>query len=153
MYRILLSTAIALAQEGCCFDHDVPVSTLNGSTSVSDKEKESLRQQWNQLICVFIYLTDEHLAMRLGLSPLLPESATEAVRNRISTTFASLLPDSALWESYYELYTETRKARTLFHSLKRSGWPTVAVDILPDLEHLERAISRWRRHQCHNPSK
>ena len=119
-----------------------------------EKDKDALRQQWNQLICVFIYLADEHLAMRLGLNPLLPEGSSEAVRNRFSTTFASLLPDSALWESYYDLHAETRKARTLFQSLKKAGWPTTAnVDILPDLEHIERGLSRWRLHHAYlNPS-
>lgn len=138
---MLLSTAIALAHEGCCFDNDLqPASS----------EKEASRQQWNQLICVFIYLADEHLAMRQGLRPLLPEGLSEAVQNRFSTTFASLLPDSALWESYYDLYAETRKARTLFQSLKRAGWPTAAnVDFLPDLEHIDRALGRWRRQHSH----
>lgn len=93
--------------------------------------------------------------MRLGLNPLLPESANEAVRNRFSTTFASLLPDSALWESYYDLYTESKKSRALFQSLKKAGWPaTTNVDVLPDLEHIERALNRWKLHNSYlDPSK
>ena len=149
---MLLSTAIALAQEGCCFDSEPQSSSSNVAPTGS--EKEQLKQQWTQLICVFIYLADEHLSMRLGLSPLLSEGPTEAVRNRFSTKFASLLPDSAIWESYYDLCAETKKARTLLQSLKKAGWPTKCnLDILPELEHIDRALNRWKRqHACLNPS-
>ena len=100
--RMLLSSAIALAQEACCFDYE-----SHGAAAASS-DHETLRRQWNQLICVFIYLADEHLAIRLGLGPLLPERPSEAVRSRFPTTFASLLPDSAVWEIYYDLCTETQ---------------------------------------------
>lgn len=142
---MLLSTAIALAQEGCCFDHD---------SQDSSSERDTSREQWNQLVCVFIYLADEHLAMRLGLNTLLPKESTEAVRNRFSTTFASLLPDKAIWESYFELCLESKKARQLIQSLRKAGWPYAAKqNILPELEHIERSLSRWRRqHSCLNPS-
>ncbi|KNB19430.1 hypothetical protein FOXG_16713 [Fusarium oxysporum f. sp. lycopersici 4287] len=146
MSWMLLSSAIALAQEGCCFDHDQQNTGQESLTSTAQSARDALRQQWNQLTCVFIYLTDEHLSLRLGLRPLLPESQTEAVRYRFSTTFASLLPDSALWESYYELFNETRKSRTLLQSLRKPGVSTPpSVDILPGLEHVNRALSRWRR--------
>src|SRR5688572_5932579 len=149
---MLLSTAIAMVQEGCYFDYDsLPAGKIK-TTEASDSEV--LRQQWNQLIGVFIYLADEHLTMRLELGSLLPEGPGEAVRNRFSTTFASLLPDSALWESYYDLFAETKKARTLLQSLKKTGWPaTSSVDILPELEHIDRSLSRWRRqYLALNPS-
>ncbi|KAH8665679.1 hypothetical protein BGZ61DRAFT_498781 [Ilyonectria robusta] len=71
MSWMLLSSAIALAQEGCCFDHD----------QQGPGAQDTLRQQWNQLIC----------------------GQNEAVRHRFSSTFASLLPDSAGYQSYSRL--------------------------------------------------
>ncbi|KAK1500319.1 hypothetical protein CABS01_10043 [Colletotrichum abscissum] len=146
MSWMLLSNAIALAQEGCCFDYDQQSTNKEPLKSTTQSAKDTLRQQWNQLNCVFIYLTDEHLSLRLGLRPLLPESQREAVRYRFSTTFASLLPDSALWESYYELFNETRRLRTLLQSLRKPGVSTPpSADILPEVQHVDRALSRWRR--------
>ncbi|KAK4235086.1 hypothetical protein C8A03DRAFT_18126, partial [Achaetomium macrosporum] len=108
-------------------------------------EKESLRQQWNQLLCVFIYLADENLAMRLGLNPLLPAQSREVVTSRYATTFANILPDTALWEGYDDLTAETRKASLPLQSLKQGGLTLANVNLLPELEHLERALGRWRR--------
>ncbi|KAI9172838.1 d-lactate dehydrogenase [Paramyrothecium foliicola] len=148
---MLLSNAIALAQEGCCFESDQHgVSSTSELPSPVGSRKETFKKQWNQLICVFIYLADEHLAMRLGLNPLLAEEPNRMVRKRFSTTFASLLPNSAVWESYFDLFTEVRKARLLLQSLKRNWRPTWAdADNLHELEHLDRALSRWKRqHLC-----
>jgi hypothetical protein len=94
---------------------------------------------------VFLYLADENLAMRLGLHPLLPAQSAEVVKNRYSTTFASTLPNTALWESYYELSAETRKASLLLQSLKKGGLTLANVNLLPELEHIERALGRWKR--------
>jgi hypothetical protein len=146
---VLLSTAIALAHEGCCFDY----SDSHTSGGPAASEQDSLRQQWNQLICVFLYLADENLAMRLGLNPLLSAQSTEVVKSRYSTTFASTLPNTALWESYYELSAETRKASLLLQSLKQGGLTLANANLLPELEHIERALGRWKRQNvaCFNP--
>ncbi|KAL2129400.1 hypothetical protein VTI74DRAFT_7844 [Chaetomium olivicolor] len=141
MSWMLLSTAIALAHEGCCFDYFDAQATTGPPAS----EHEACKQQWNQLICVFVYLADENLAMRLGLSPLLPERSSEVVRNRYSTTFAGILPDTALWESYYDLAAETRKATLLLESLKKGGMTLANPNILPELQHIERSLARWKR--------
>lgn len=139
---MLLSTAIALAHEGCCFEY----IDAQGAESPSDSPQQGpCKQQWNQLICVFLYLADENLAMRLGLNPLLSEQSSEVVRSRYSTTFASILPDTALWEAYYDLSAETRKASLLLHSLKQGGLTLANPNLLPELEHLERALGRWKR--------
>ncbi|KAJ4289993.1 zinc finger transcriptional activator [Collariella sp. IMI 366227] len=129
MSWMLLSTAIALAQEGCCFDY----FDAQASTGPPASEQELCKQQWNQLICVFVYLADENLAMRLGLNPLLPERSSEVVRNRYSTTFAAILPDTALWESYYDLAAETKKATLLLESLKKGQAPLLSAVL--DLEY------------------
>ncbi|KAL2129401.1 hypothetical protein VTI74DRAFT_7845 [Chaetomium olivicolor] len=150
MSWMLLSTAIALAHEGCCFDYLDAQAAIGPPAS----EHEACKQQWNQLICVFLYLADENLAMRLGLSPLLPERSSEVVRNRYSTTFAGILPDTAIWESYYDLAAETRKATLLLESLKKGGLTLANPDILPELQHIERSFARWKRQHaaCLNSS-
>lgn len=49
---------------------------------------------------------------------------------------------------------EARKARELLQSLKRAGPAVSASAILPELEHIERGLSRWRRqHSYIAPSK
>ncbi|KAH6663274.1 hypothetical protein F5X68DRAFT_177918 [Plectosphaerella plurivora] len=140
MSWMLLSSAIALAQESRCFEQDS--RELSGKLSTY----ESFKQEWNQIVCVFIHLADESLSVRLGLETLLPAKSIDAVRGRFSTSFASLLPESALWESYHELFLEARKARELLLSLKKSKAAIVARAVLPDLEHVDRGLSRWRRH-------
>ncbi|KAG7291236.1 hypothetical protein NEMBOFW57_001248 [Staphylotrichum longicolle] len=142
MSWMLLSTAIALAHEGCCFEY-IDAQGVDGPSD--SPQTGPCKQQWNQLICVFLYLADENLAMRLGLNPLLSEQSSEVVRSRYSTTFANILPDTALWEAYYDLSAETRKASLLLHSLKQGGLTLANPNLLPELEHLERALGRWKR--------
>lgn len=141
--RMLLSNAIALAQESGCFERDSR-ETQGGSSAYG-----AFKHEWNQLICVFIYLADESLSMRLGLDTLTPGKSIEAVRARFSSSFASLLPESVLWESYYELTLEARKARELLQSLKRSGPAVSASSILPELEYIERGLDRWKRQHAY----
>jgi hypothetical protein len=142
---MLLSNAIALAQEGCCFDFD-----SQSPISSSQEGEEIPKHQWNQLLCVFIHLADENLATRLGLNPLLAQGSSDVVQHRFSATFGSILPDSALWESYFELSRETRKARMLLQSLKKGNQMTGNVDILAELEYIDRALSRWKRHHTYS---
>lgn len=146
MSWILLSNAIALAHEGCCFEYEAPSNTTTMS------EAETIRQEWSRLVCVFIYLTDEGLATRLGLEPLLPEKSRQVVRDRYSTTFADSLQDSMLWEGYFELFVEARKGREFLHSLKKTGASLSNQNLVPNLEHLGRALNRWKRqyHHRHN---
>ncbi|KAF5006341.1 hypothetical protein FDECE_7269 [Fusarium decemcellulare] len=143
MSWMLLSSAIALAHEGCCFDNEAPGSSATPSSL------DHIRKEWNRLICVFLYLADEGLATRLGLEPLLPEKARQAVKDRFSTTFADSLPDSMLWESYFELSIETGKGREFLYSLKKPGMSLSNLDLVPHLEHLRRALSRWKRQYYH----
>lgn len=143
---MLLSNAIALAQEGGCFDQDPRAS--QGTMSMY----QTFKHEWNQLICVFIYLADESLSVRLGLDTLSPGKCADAVRTRFSSSFASLLPESALWESYYELTLEARRAREVLQSLKRAGPAATAGSVLPELEHIERGLDRWKRQQVYVPA-
>lgn len=113
--RMLLSTAIALAYEGYCFDY----SDSHDRGRFPFSRKESLRQQWNQRLCVLSILLTKNPAMRLGLNPLL---CTYIVKRRshepLFTTFANILPETALYESYYNLTAENRRSSLLLHSLK-----------------------------------
>ncbi|KAM5360960.1 hypothetical protein ACJZ2D_013414 [Fusarium nematophilum] len=141
MSWILLSNAIALAHEGCCFENE-------GHTP-SAPSAEAIRQEWSRLICVFIYLADEGLATRLGLEPLLPEKSRQVVKDRFSTTFADSLSDSTLWEGYFELAVEARKGREFLHSLKKMEASLSDLNLVPNLDHLRRALSRWKRQYQH----
>ena len=102
---------------------------------------------------MFIYLADESLATRLGLEPLLPEKSKQIVKDRFATTFAESLPDSHLWESYFELSIETRKGREFLHSLKSPGASFSDLNLVHHLEHLRRALQRWRRQYYHQDSE
>ncbi|KAL7763900.1 hypothetical protein ACKLNR_007258 [Fusarium oxysporum f. sp. zingiberi] len=139
----LLSNAIALAHEGCCFQHE------SLGSRVASSNLDSIKKEWNGLLCVFIYLADEGLATRLGLEPLLPEKSRQVVKDRFATTFAESLLDSHLWEGYFELSIETRKGREFLHSLKARGGSFSDLDLVPHLERLRRALQRWRRQYYH----
>ena len=146
--RMLLCNAIGLAQDGCCFELDTP----HYATPAPLSSDESLKQQWNQILCVFLYLADESLATRLGLDALLAEKANDAVRSRFSMTFANNLPDGALWESYYEISLEVGKARDLLKFTRyRNSAPDVAK-LLPELQHIDRALNRWKRQHSYAES-
>ena len=146
--RMLLCNAIGLAQDGCFFELDTP-SYATPTTSSSD---DSLKQQWNQILCVFLYLADEHLATRLGLDALLAEKANDAVRSRFSMTFANNLPDGPLWESYYEMSLEVGKARDLLKSTRYRNFAPGVAKLLPELQHIDRALNRWERQHSYAKS-
>ncbi|KAF5586246.1 d-lactate dehydrogenase (cytochrome) [Fusarium pseudocircinatum] len=135
----LLSNAIALAHEGCCFQNE------SSSSRFSPSNLDSIRKDWNTLLCVFIYLADEGLATRLGLEPLLPEKSRQIVKDRFATTFTESLPDNHLWEGYFELSIETRKGRDFLLSLKSRDGSISNLDLVPRLERLRRGLHRWKR--------
>lgn len=138
-----MSNAIALAHERGCFDASGP------NPSNLRSESDNRRQDWRILVCVFIYLTDESLATRLGLEPLLPEKSRQLVRDRLFASFASAMPHSLLWESYLELSIEAKKGRDLLHTLRKSGSNIQGQNMVPDMEYLSRALDRWHRQNQH----
>ncbi|KAF5573955.1 ARO80-positive transcription regulator of ARO9 ARO10 [Fusarium pseudoanthophilum] len=135
----LLSNAIALAHEGCCFQNE------SSHSRFSPSNLDSVRKEWNVLLCVFIYLADEGLATRLGLEPLLPEKSRQIVKDRFAATFTESLPDSHLWEGYHELSIETRQGRDFLLSLKSRDGSFTNLDLVPHLERLRRGLHRWKR--------
>ncbi|KAF5553733.1 ARO80-positive transcription regulator of ARO9 ARO10 [Fusarium phyllophilum] len=135
----LLSNAIALAHEGCCFHNE------SSSSRFIPSNLDSVRKEWNGLLCVFIYLADEGLATRLGLEPLWPEKSRQIVKDRFATTFTESLPDSHLWEGHFELSMETRKGRDFLLSLKSRDGSFSNLDLVPHLERLRRGLHRWKR--------
>ena len=140
----MLSNAIALAQEGCCFETE-----NQGPTSYTENISEYSRakQEWNHTLCVFIYLADESLAMRLGLDTQLPERQRQVVRDRFSNVFSSSLRDIDLWESFFDLAAELTKARKLLSTLKQSNSNYRSDNIIPVLEQMKRSLDRWKRQQ------
>ncbi|KAK0124480.1 hypothetical protein ONS95_009432 [Cadophora gregata] len=136
---MLLSNAIALAQEGCCFETEV-----EGQPS-SQSEAAAAQKVWKRTICVFVYLADEHMALRLGLEPLLPEKSRRIVKDRFSKVFASALPNSELWESVFELTDEIRKARELLRTSKQPSSRLNSDELVAELEYVKRSLDRWKR--------
>ena len=133
--------AISLAHEGRCFENSMQ------ATPFACSENEKTDHEWSNLLCVFLFLADENLALRLGREPLLSESARQTVTSQLSASFASCLDDSFIWESTFELYIELRKARKLVHAMatNRRGGDNKPSNVLPTLEHIQRNLARWRR--------
>lgn len=48
---------------------------------------------------------------------------------------------------------EARKGREFLHSLKKTGGSPSNVNLVPNLEHLRRALDRWKRQYHHHQSK
>lgn len=140
---MLLSNAIALAHEGHCFE--------NGShVTARYAESDPTKSEWNKVLCVFIYFADEHLSARIGVEPLLPERSRAAVQDHLALGFVNSLPNKAIWEDYFELTLHARKARNFLHSFKQNSSSVTVSDILPDLERLNRGLSRWKiQHEYH----
>ena len=137
--RMLLANAIALARESHCLE----VETPDPLGSVDDDK--TAKQDWAHVICVFIYLVDEHLALRLDLGPLLSETSRNNVINRASKVFANALPEKEHWESYFELTEEMRKAREYLRHVKQVASRPYNYDQIPVLEHTQRRLERWKR--------
>lgn len=140
---MLLSNAIALAHEGHCFQEGIHVPNHSSAS-------ESIKQEWNRLICVFLYFADEHLSTRMGLESLLPEQSRAIVQDRLALNFASSLPNSTAWEDYFELTVITRKAREFIHSTIQINYESRFSELLPHLKSLDRGLSRWNvQHSYH----
>lgn len=138
---MLLANAIALAQEGCCFEVEAP-----GLSECINNDK-AVKRDWTHVICVFIYLADEHLALRLDLEPLLPEASRRIIVDRRSKVFTCTLPEKEHWESYFELTEEMRKSREYLRELKQIASRPYKYELLmPVLEHTQRRLERWKRH-------
>lgn len=133
--------AISLAHEGRCFENSLQATPLTCS------EVERVDHAWSKLLCVFLFLSDENLALRLGREPLLSDSARQTVMGQLSASFASCLDDSFIWESTFELYVELGKVRKLVHAMAANerGGESKPLNILPTLEHIQRNLARWRR--------
>ncbi|KAE8420568.1 hypothetical protein BDV36DRAFT_293222 [Aspergillus pseudocaelatus] len=143
MSWMLLSNAIALAHEGHCFQEGVHVPNHSSASEV-------IKQEWNRLICVFLYFADEHLSTRMGLESLLPDQSRAIVQDRLALNFASSLPNNTAWEDYFELTVITRKAREFIHSTRQIDYTSGFSELLPHLKSLDRGLSRWKiQHSYH----
>lgn len=165
-HRMLVSSAIALAHEACCFDVDSdpspsfpahsgsindPSSTRT-TTSPAKLEVAAANRDWNSILCVFIYLTDEHLASRLGLRPLLSAGAREVVQKRCFKVFAHSVLNGEIWQSFVELIDEMRHVRSRLTYLKAPDQlPLQMSTLVEELEYAKWRLHRWE--QLHLPVK
>ncbi|KAL7911701.1 hypothetical protein GGI35DRAFT_296457 [Trichoderma velutinum] len=139
--RTLLSVAISLAHKARCFEN-----SHQGSFQAQPLNQKA-DQDWPKVLGIFLFLADENLALRLGLEPLLSATARQVVIGRLSTSFASCLENSAMWESYFELYLIHGQARDLVHAFRKECAEKRTPDILSSLEHIERKLDRWKKQQ------
>ncbi|KAL3487602.1 hypothetical protein BJX62DRAFT_253876 [Aspergillus germanicus] len=129
MSWMLLSSAIALAQEIGCFDEYIHDQT----------EASALKHEWTRILRTFLRLTDESLALRLRLEPQL--SNAQDLADHIPT---SMVGDSH-WESAVELGIHMRKARELLRSWRKSEAGSGAGVPLGAWESFRRGLDRWKR--------
>ncbi|KAH8703489.1 hypothetical protein BGW36DRAFT_287786 [Talaromyces proteolyticus] len=142
MSWMLLSTAISLAQEiGCLGDEQV----LAQASSRGLSERSSVRKEWTRLLCTFIRLTDEALALRLRLEPQLASSCSVEIDRLASSLIADGLSESAV-----DLAPHMRKARELLHSWRKNQQGTGPVVPITAWDSFKRGLDCWerKRHLC-----
>ncbi|KAL4915272.1 hypothetical protein BDW62DRAFT_127496 [Aspergillus aurantiobrunneus] len=121
MSWMLLSIAIALAQEMGCLEDEQALAILSSNLT----ERSFIRLEWTRLLSTFVRLTDEALALRLRLKPQLASGGSVEV-GRVSS---SLVADG-LSESTIDLAAHMRNARELLQDWKKNQKGTgLAVSI------------------------
>jgi hypothetical protein len=141
-FRMLLANSIALAQESCCFDDDYQVPPSLPELAPGALQ---MKLEWNRSLCVFIYLADEHLALSLGLEPLLPEKQRQIVKDQFFRVFSSFnREDSEIWERSVELASHLARARELLSNGRGNGSNWRHEDIVPALGHIQRSLDIGR---------
>ncbi|KAL2845020.1 hypothetical protein BJY01DRAFT_183918 [Aspergillus pseudoustus] len=131
MSWMLLSSAIALAQEIGCFDDQACGQT----------EGFPLSQEWTRILRTFLRLTDESLALRLRLETQLANVSGMDLADHIPS---SMVGDPH-WESGVELGLHMRKARELLRSWRKSESGSGANVPLGAWEGFRRGLDRWKR--------
>lgn len=112
--RMLLSTAIALAREIGCFDNEqVLARPRSAGTALKNS---AIGLEWSRILYTFLCLTDEALALRLRLEPLL---ASTNWTEMVYSLPPSLMGDGFL-ESAVDLTINMRKARELLLAWRKS---------------------------------
>ncbi|RAL12624.1 uncharacterized protein BO97DRAFT_477671 [Aspergillus homomorphus CBS 101889] len=131
MSWMLISTAIALAQELGCFDEETTSRT--GVTPLS--------HEWARILRTFLPLIDEGLALRLRLEPQLALGPGPDLTGHMPSSMAG----DAHWESAVELGAHIRKARELLRSWRKSEAGSGAGVPLGAWEGFRRGLDRWKR--------
>lgn len=135
---MLLSTAIALAEETCCFDdeniapHPVPQGI---------HEDLSISGEWSRSLSLFLQLASENLALRLGLDPLLPQDERHDLRDRLPQDLAA----DNYWEGVVDLMEITSRARGQLQAGRKREPTTRLNETLLFLRRTSRALERWRK--------
>ncbi|PLB53334.1 hypothetical protein P170DRAFT_445109 [Aspergillus steynii IBT 23096] len=137
MSWMLLSTAIDLGKELGCFDDKnvLPHPRAGGAPLENDPD----RLEWSRILCTFLCLTDEALALRLRLDPQLANTNwTEMVYRLPSTLTADGFSENAV-----DLAIHMRKARELLLAWRKSehgaGPPVSAAA----WDSFKRGLDRW----------
>ncbi|KAK5026394.1 zinc finger transcriptional activator [Exophiala sideris] len=138
MSRILLSTAIALAEETCCFVED---HASLGTSTLSSPTRVRPNKAWNNILHVFIYLADENIALRVGLEPLLSHSRQNNIRDCLARTPL----EEDLWESVIELTEHMGNGRELLRDWRQCASGNRTDDVVGPLQRIKRGLERWKR--------
>ncbi|KAJ0422895.1 hypothetical protein BJY00DRAFT_310497 [Aspergillus carlsbadensis] len=126
---MLLSSAIALAQEIGCFDDHTHEATPGAA----------LNHEWTRILRTFLRLTDESLALRLRLEPQLSNAQD------LADHIPSNMVGDPHWESGVELGIHMRKARELLRSWRKGEAGSGAGVPLGAWEGFRRGLDRWKR--------
>ncbi|KAL4875784.1 hypothetical protein BJY04DRAFT_211006 [Aspergillus karnatakaensis] len=140
MSWMMLSTAVSLAQELGCFSNErTPARAPPGD----DSERLSVRQEWTRILCTFLRLTDEALALRLRLEPQLASSCCVEIDRLPSNLIAD-----GFSENTVDLAPHMRKARELLNSWRRSQQGTGPAVSISAWTNFIRGLDSWagKRH-------
>lgn len=131
---MLLSTSISLAQEIGCFDEEIPTETA---------EDAAPPLEWNRILCTFIRLTDENLALRLRIEPQL----TGRRYNDVIGELPRSLTVDGFWESAMDPADHASKARELLRNWRRCELGIRPAIPISALEGFRRGLDRWDSQQ------
>lgn len=143
---MLLSTAISLAQEIGCFNDE---QSLGHDSATVTTEKALTRLEWARLLCTFVLLTDEALALRLRLEPQFAGSCSVGI-DRLYRLSPNSVNDGYS-ESTIDLALHMRKARELLQSWRKNQQGTGPAVSITAWDSFVRGLDAWKRK--HLPNK
>ncbi|KAL4744692.1 hypothetical protein BDW72DRAFT_208814 [Aspergillus terricola var. indicus] len=140
MSWMLLSTAISLAQEIGCFNDE---QVLAHNSATVSTEKALARLEWTRLLCTFVHLTDEALALRLRLEPQFAGSCSVEI-DRLYHLFTNSV-NGGLSESTIDLAPHMRKARELLQSWRKNQQGTGPAVSITAWDSFTWGLDAWKR--------
>lgn len=134
---MLLSTAIALAKELGCFEEEHMLA--HPRSKVTPPGNNPVWLEWSRILCTYLCLTDEALALRLRLEPQLANINWTDMVYRLAPT----LTTDGFLESTIDLATHMRKARELLLAWRKSEHGTGAAVSVAAWDGFKRGLDRW----------